>query len=218
MEIIIEPALKKAIPQTSLGIIEYEVSVVRSSIELQLELTENLQQLAKKYDLSEIVTIPAIHATREAYKTLGKSPSSYRNAAEAMLRRIVKGNGLYQINNIVEINNIMSTTSGFSIGSYDYQQVTEPIYFKKADPKASYQGIGKEELNIEFLPTLYDEQGPFGNPTSDSQRTMIKNGKRHIFSVVYSFSGEQGLKKLLANYQHLLSRYTDAIILNTQIV
>ena len=35
-----------------------------------------------------------------------------------MLRRIIKQKGLYQINNIVDINNYMSISSGYTVGSY----------------------------------------------------------------------------------------------------
>ncbi len=40
-----------------------------------------------------------------------------------MLRRVVKQAGLYHINNVVEVNNLISISSGYAIGSYDLDQL-----------------------------------------------------------------------------------------------
>ncbi len=44
--------------------------------------------------------LPGIAATRRAYKALGKDPSHYRSSYEALMRRVVQGKPLYNINNI----------------------------------------------------------------------------------------------------------------------
>ena len=59
---------------------------------------------------------PAIAATREAYKRCGKDPSRYRPSAEALCRRILKGSPLYQIDTLVDLINVVSIASGYSIG------------------------------------------------------------------------------------------------------
>lgn len=73
--------------------------------------------------MDTIAKHPHIAATRQAYKALGASPHEHRNAAEAMLRRVVKQAGLYHINNVVEVNNLISISSGYAIGSYDLDQL-----------------------------------------------------------------------------------------------
>ncbi|MFQ9411453.1 MAG: phenylalanine--tRNA ligase beta subunit-related protein [Evtepia gabavorous] len=78
-----------------------------------------MASLAQQYTLDTIAKHPHIAATRQAYKALGASPHEHRNAAEAMLRRVVKQAGLYHINNVVEVNNLISISSGYAIGSYD---------------------------------------------------------------------------------------------------
>ena len=124
-----------------------------------------------------------------------------------MLRRIVKGNGLYHINNVIEVNNLMSITSGYSIGSYDIDSILAPIELKRAPDGERYEGIGKDGVNIEHLPTLYDKQGAFGNPTSDTRRTMIKPGNRNIMSVIYSFDGKNDLHEIMNKYCDNLKKY-----------
>ncbi len=188
MEITISSRLAETLDYVQLGILEYETDVVKEDEKLNSYFGTCIKRL-ENLTIEEINHIQAIQDTREAYKKLGKSPSKYRNASEAMLRRIVKKKGLYRVNNVVDINNIMSITTGYSIGSYDLDKLHGNIYFDSAGP-CTYKGIGKEQVNIENLPVLSDEAGFFGNPTSDSERSMVKEGRCRILTVIYSFSKE----------------------------
>ena len=209
MNINIDSKLKEIYPNTSLLVLIYEVEVTKSSKDLINYQKQIIKELENKYDLEDISQIKAIEDTRNAYKVLKKSPSSYRNAAEAMLRRIAKKNGLYKINNVVDINNIVSITSGYSIGSYDLEKIVGNITLKSADSNERYEGIGKELVNIEFIPTLYDEISAFGNPTSDSQRAMISEGYHKVMSVIYSFSNIDDFDKLAFEYKKLLKDFAN---------
>lgn len=218
MNITISEEVKALCPGTALGILHYTALVQPSSPELLDAFEAAVRELAGQYEMSAIAKNPRIAATRQAYKALGKSPQEYRNAAEAMLRRVVKNTGLYHINNIVEINNLISITSGYSIGSYDAGGLTPPIELRRAEDGAHYGGIGKGSINIEHLPVLYDALGPFGNPTSDSRRAMIQEGEREIISVLYAFDGPEPLRPWLQQYADALERYCSVKNLETRIV
>lgn len=218
MNITISEEVKTLCPGTALGILHYTALVQPSSPELLDAFEAAVRELAGQYEMSAIAKNPRIAATRQAYKALGKSPQEYRNAAEAMLRRVVKNTGLYHINNIVEINNLISITSGYSIGSYDAGGLTPPIELRRAEDGAHYGGIGKGSINIEHLPVLYDALGPFGNPTSDSRRAMIQEGEREIISVLYAFDGPEPLRPWLQQYADALERYCGVKNLGTRIV
>ena len=127
-----------------------------------------------------------------------------------MLRRIVKNNGLYHINNVVEINNLISVSSGYSIGSYDTSQLQGDVVLERAGEGVHYEGIGKASVNIEFLPTLCDDLGPFGNPTSDSQRAMIQKGRRNVISVLYAFDGAEGLQPWMEQFAQMVRHWCGA--------
>lgn len=91
--------------------------------------------------------------------------------------------------------------------------------WRRAPDGESYRGIGKDVLNIEHLPTLYDEKGAFGNPTSDSRRVMITPGIHRVSSVVYSFSGNHEFDLIASQYKKLLithcgAKEIDVIIIN----
>jgi DNA/RNA-binding domain of Phe-tRNA-synthetase-like protein len=207
MEIAVSDEVRALCPGAALGVLLYTANVVPSPPELLARFDADTAELSKKYALEDIAGLPHIASTRRAYKALGKSPHEYRGASEAMLRRLVKGSGLYRINNIVDINNLVSVSSGYSIGSYDIAQLDGPVTLRRAPEDTHYAGIGKGSVNIGLLPVLYDGSGPFGNPTSDSLRAMINEGERQIMSVVYSFDGVDGLGEWLPKFKALLETY-----------
>ena len=154
MNITIASDLKERVPEAALGVLRYQVQVEPSTEALLGVFEERISALAGQYTLETIVQNPHIAATRQAYKAPGKSPHEYRNAAEAMLRRIVKGNGLYRINNVVDINNLISVSSGYSIGAYDMAQLEEFVQLRCVEDGCHYDGIGKSSVNIGHLPVL----------------------------------------------------------------
>ncbi|MBR1944927.1 MAG: hypothetical protein IJ846_01350 [Alphaproteobacteria bacterium] len=204
----------------ALGVLSCAADVFDSSAEQLKEFDSLIFKLESRYsDLPLVAQNPHVAATRAAYKVLGKDPSKYRNSAEAMLRRIAKKNGLYRVNNAVDVNNMISVESGYSLGSYDLAAIRGKIVWKRSPDGEKYQGIGKDVLNIEHLPALYDDLGIFGNPTSDSRRTMIENGQsKRLLYVIYAFDDADNLPYWLDKMAVLLEKYCAAKIETTQII
>ena len=175
-----------------------------SSPQLLAQFDQTVASLAPQYTLDTIAKHPHIAATRQAYKALGASPHEHRNAAEAMLRRVVKQAGLYHINNVVEVNNLISISSGYAIGSYDLDQLQGQVVLACPPAGARYEGIGKGSLSIAHMPVLTDDLGPFGNPSSDSRRAMIQPGLRRVASVLYAFDGAEGLVPWMQAFEEAL--------------
>lgn len=73
-------------------------------------------------------------------------------------------------------------------------------------------------LNIEFLPVLFDEEGPFGNPTSDNDRTMITDATEDLLLVYYAFDGAEDLPALLSEAKDLLEKYAGGREFETEIL
>ena len=204
MTFTISPAIKQCWPETALGLLLYQVQVTPSSPQLLAQFDQTVASLAQQYTLDTIAKHPHIAATRQAYKALGASPHEHRNAAEAMLRRVVKQAGLYHINNVVEVNNLISISSGYAIGSYDLDQLQGQVVLACPPAGARYEGIGKGSLSIAHMPVLTDDLGPFGNPSSDSRRAMIQPGLRRVASVLYAFDGAEGLVPWMQAFEEAL--------------
>jgi DNA/RNA-binding domain of Phe-tRNA-synthetase-like protein len=217
-ETSIHPALKALAPDLVLGCISARVSVEKHNEALWREIDQHLAQLIATIKSEQISTVPQIAAMRNAYKALGKDPSRYRGSAEALLRRVLSGKGLYQINSVVDINNLVSLESLNPAGIYDLEKIMPPIELRIGAAGESYKGIGKDLINIESLPLFADVAGPFGSPTSDSERTMVRLETRKVVMIVFSFRGPQGLEQWVSRASELLRRHCDGEEIETSFV
>jgi DNA/RNA-binding domain of Phe-tRNA-synthetase-like protein len=210
-------AIRSACPDLRLGLIQFDAVVEPSSPELLKLISEQSGEYEEGWTTASMRERPLIAATRRAYKALGKDPSRYRPSAEALCKRLIQGKGLYQVNNVVDLLNLLSVQSGYSIGSYDLTKVEGAVSLDRGGDQP-YEGIGRGDLNIEALPVLFDQKGPFGSPTSDSQRTMIDVSSRQIAWVVFDFEGSDELNKFLEKSQHLLEQYCAAKVASVQLL
>jgi DNA/RNA-binding domain of Phe-tRNA-synthetase-like protein len=189
VRIKISGELLQKVPKLRLSCIECDVNVLGKNDTLWELMQQKSNEIASATGISEISKIPAIAASRKAYKTCGKDPARYRLSAESLLRRVVKQKNLYQVNNVVDVLNLVSVTSGYSIGGYDLDKISGDVVFGIGRTDEPYIGIGRGELNIENLPVFRDESGAFGNPTSDSLRTSVTSETKRFLMVIIDFGG-----------------------------
>lgn len=209
-KIVIDNNLLFFCPDVQLGCIEYSANVEDGSSELWNEITNQINRIRKNIELGDIIKIKNIDDSRNLYKKIGKNPFKYRISSEALLRRIIQGKGLYKINNVVDVNNLISIKSKLSVGSYDIDKLGETITFRIGEKGESYNGIGKGIINIENLPVFSDEFGVYGSPTSDSERAMISNKTKNILTVLIAFSEDSGIEKYLEEAVELCRIYVGA--------
>ena len=124
-------------------------------------------------------------AVRTMYKRVGLDPTKTRPSSEALLRRVRKGDPLPRINSLVDVINWTSLETQLSFGLYDLAKLTPPIALRLGQPGESYPGIRKDAVHLEGRVTLADAAGPFGNPTSDSARTMVTTATTSALVVVF---------------------------------
>lgn len=206
--LVIDSRMKELWPAVRVGCLQYQVQVEKKNPELWAYLKKEIYKKAKDaifdYGVNEI---PNIKESRAAYKAFGKDPSRYRVSSEALIRRIGQGKGLYEVNTVVDVNNLISIESGFSVGSYDAARMGEDLVFRIGEAGETYKGIGKEEIKIDALPVLADEQGAIGSSTSDSERAMITEDAEEVLTLIYSFSDNQDLEKALESGKRYLEQY-----------
>ena len=218
VNITIDPQLKEVWQQAALGCVQCRVVVQPSSRQLLEAIDVVCRRLMDSISIEQIKTRENIAQTRACCTALGKDVKRYRNSAEALNRRVLQGKGLYQINNVVEVNNLISLDTGYSLGSYDLEKLEGDIVWKPAGEGVHYHGIGKEAVNIEFLPVLSDRQGFFGNPNSDSTRAMITPQTTQLLMCVFGFGGAQSLQPMLGQMCEALQTYCGATELETAVI
>lgn len=176
------------------------------------EITDFTTQLRATEDTESIKRQPAIVATREAYKACGKDPSRYRPSAEALRRRLLRGLELYRIDTLVDLINLVSLRTGYSIGGFDADKIVGcDLCLGIGRHDEPFEGIGRGVLNIECMPVIRDAVGGIGTPTSDHERTKMDVGTTHILAIINGYSGSEGLQEAAEMTIALLERYASAI-------
>jgi len=207
LTVTIDAALKVKCPRMALACVAAQVEVTASPEGLIAELHHCEQAVLRLPEPKSVLESPQILATRAAYKALGKDPARYRGSAEALLRRVIAGKGLPRINAVVDIINVVSVESRSPIGLYDLANVKGDIVFRAGRAGETYKGIGKYDLNLEGLPVFCDALGPYGSPTSDSERTMVTSETKNVLAILISFAGAEGLEKNAKRMAELFERY-----------
>ena len=185
----IDPALTANCPDLRLGLIACRVRNSPSNAELWRDIDGLVDELRRTLTLETANKQPEIAATREAYRRCGKDPNRYRPSAEALRRRVVQGKGLYRVNTLVDLTNMVSLRTGCSINGFDADRIEGAVRWGIARADEPYEGIGRGPLNIEGLPVVRDELGAIGTPTSDSVRTMLTADTRRFLMNINSYSG-----------------------------
>jgi len=147
-------------------------------------------------------------AVRTMYKRVGIDPTKTRPSSEALLRRVRKGDELPRINSLVDVINWCSLESQLSFGLYDLDRIQGDVTLRLGRDGESYPGIRKDAVHVAGRLTLADDLGPFGNPTSDSARTMVTTATTRALVVIFAPAAyEQAARRALALTQERIARY-----------
>lgn len=212
MKIYIEKTISSVLPDFNVLAMTMDV-VEESSDIIDGLIVEVENEIEKKYKLEDVLTIPFIKEARDAYKALGKDPSRYRLACESLLRRIVKGNKLYRINNLVDAGNVLSIECKRSTAVLDLDKIVGDVSIRLGNESDIYEGIGRGIINVSNIPLYCDEVGPFGSPTSDTPRTMVTENTRKILLMIICFSNEK-TEENICLAKDIFSKYANATNIN----
>ena len=218
VSVIISEELKNLVPELKLSCIECDVKIKEKDEVLWSTIADKVADIRSLMSVEEISKLSQIASSRKAYKACGKDPARYRLSAEALLRRAVKDKEIFQINNVVDLLNLVSLSTGFSIGGYDVEKISGQVIFGIGQKNESYEAIGRGEMNIEFLPVFRDDLGAFGSPTSDSVRTAVTSGTRRFLMIIIDFGSNRELDEATCMAVNFLRKYGGAENLEREIL
>lgn len=209
MKIIVSKEIETVCPTFVGACVEAQVENSAYSQALWNEINSLGEKYRQTLTTESLKNMSGIAATRRVYRTCGKDPSRYRPASEALIRRMLQGKQLYQIDTLVDLVNLASIAYGYSIGGFDadkFQGDTLTLGVGKAGEP--YEGIGRGMINIEGLPVYRDEKGGVGTPTSDNERTKMELSTTHLVVLINGYDGNEEQVRNNAEYiQDLLKKY-----------
>ena len=217
MNIIVTDKISAVCPEFVGAAVEAHVQNTTFCPELWDEINALCEDYRSRFTTVSIKEMAAIEATRRVYRACGKDPSRYRPAAEALIRRVVQGKELYQIDTLVDLINLASMKYGYSIGGFDADKfVGDTLALGVGEPGEPYEGIGRGMLNIEGMPVYRDQKGGVDTPTSDNERTKIDITTTHVLVLINGYDGNTEAVSANADFvKSLLERYagaSDAVI------
>ena len=212
MEIIVSNEIENVCPNFIGACVEAKVKNSQYCQDLWNEINTLGEEFKNKLTIETLKEISGIAATRRIYRICGKDPSRYRPAAEALIRRILQGKTLYQIDTLVDLINLASMKYGYSLGGFDADKFVgntlELGVGKEGEP---YEGIGRGMINIQGLPVYRDGIGGVGTPTSDNERTKITINTNHLLVLINGYDGNEALVRQNAEFvQQLIKRFCES--------
>lgn len=192
MNIIVSQEISSVCPDFVGACVEADVVNTPYSQPLWDEIHRQEELFRQTLTTESLKEIASIAATRRVYKACGKDPSRYRPASEALIRRILQGKPLYQIDTLVDLINLASIAYGYSIGGFDASKfVGDTLTLGIGREGEPYEGIGRGMINIHGLPVYRDAQGGVGTPTSDNERTKIDLATRRLLVLINGYDGNR---------------------------
>ena len=204
LHISISEEVATACPDLHVLVLSCDVCNSEPDERLWQEIADEEKVVRETVKLEQINKWLPIQATRQAYKRLGKDPNRYRPSSEALRRRILRELPLYKVDTLVDLINLVSIRSGYSIGGFDADKIAG--------------GIGRGELNIAGLPVYRDAVGGVGTPTSDEERTKIGLDTTRLLMIINGYSGLDGLESAGKYAADLLSKYVSAINMEVELI
>lgn len=179
----IEDALRGAL---ALGLLEAE-SVVLGPLPpaFEQERDQATARLTSRYGGKPTTDVPGVAEARALFHALDLDPTKTRPSSEALLRRVLQGKGLPQVNPAVDVCNLCSLEDQIPLGLYERDLVRGSVRVRLGTEGEGYPGIRKQRVNLAGRLLLADDDGPFGAPTSDSMRTSVTSASRGLLVVLF---------------------------------
>ena len=183
------------------------------------ELRAVCDRLQSLYGGKQPADIPGVAETRALFHRLDIDPTKTRPSSEALLRRVLQGKGLPRVHPAVDVCNLCSLESQLPLGLYDRETIRGVVRVRVGSPGEGYPGIRKQRVNLTGRLLLADDEGPFGAPTADSQRTSVGGRTRNLMVVVFCPRERAGgdLSACLEKIAGMLTRHCGAGVIAVRV-
>jgi DNA/RNA-binding domain of Phe-tRNA-synthetase-like protein len=178
------------------------ITVVEGTIRFITRIKENsglnvlreeiVREIRSRYTLEQVKDDPLFRAYRDFFWSVGVDPTKTRPASEALVRRILSGKDLPEINPVVDTYNLASAKSGVPIAAFDADRLHGDLTMRFAHEGEEFLGIGMKEpvLLRKNQVVITDGEGIIAvYPYRDSDATKVTNDTRNVHLVTCGVPG-----------------------------
>jgi DNA/RNA-binding domain of Phe-tRNA-synthetase-like protein len=142
----IKYTLKKKFPGLDAQIIQFKsVKIQKKNPELEKFKKQIEREIKAEWRLNDLREHPIFRAYRDFFWKLNIDPTKIRPSAEALIRRILRGKSIPQINTWVDSYNLASMKTAIPIASFDADLLEGNLLMRKADEGEEFLGIGMKK-------------------------------------------------------------------------
>ncbi|RTR27857.1 hypothetical protein EKG37_18375 [Robertmurraya yapensis] len=186
MEIHLSPQICEKVADFKIAVIHYQnIEVGPSPQMLKGRLQLFQESLFFELEDKKVADVDGIAEWRTVFKQTGKDPNRYRHSAEALYRRVQKHQYLSTVNSAIDVNNFFSLQYQIPLGIYDMKALSGDITMRLGTEDEEYIGLNGRANNIHNLIVTADDQGPFGSPFVDSERSAVSESTKDALQIVY---------------------------------
>lgn len=141
----IDLAVKEKFLGMKVGVAVIEgVKISKSNQDLE-KLKAEIVKTTSQLTMEDVDQLPSIKTYRDIFKKFGVDWHSRHPSADALLRRIVQGKGLYNINTLVDAYNLAVLETKIALGAFDSDKLSLPVKLRFAKEKEQINLLGESE-------------------------------------------------------------------------
>jgi len=169
-----------------------DVKVRKQDAELEKFKKELINNAKKQYNLDSLKDVASFRAYRDFFWKIEVDPTKNRPAAEALIRRILRGEQLPRINTLVDAYNLASIKTEIALAAFDADKLRGKLLMRIAEVGEEFMGIGMNKPMIlqgseivisdeEKLVAIY--------PYRDAEDTKVTEQTRNVLLLICGVSG-----------------------------
>lgn len=142
----IDAPLQSRFPGLAAQIIRFKcVNIKREDSSLEQFKNEVFEEVRSRWNVDELRDDPVFRAYRDFFWKLGIDPTKNRPAAEALIRRVLRGSPIPKINIWVDAYNLVSILTAIPIASFDVDLLKGELLMREAKLGEAFLGIGMDK-------------------------------------------------------------------------
>ncbi|MCS4541151.1 MAG: phenylalanine--tRNA ligase beta subunit-related protein [Euryarchaeota archaeon] len=209
MVLIIDPEVRAKFLRLQVLVGQFKgVKIKRGDAELQTFKEQVIKQVKEEYKLEKLKDVQIFRAYRDFFWRIGIDPTKVRPAAEALIRRILGGKSIPNINTLVDVYNLASIKTGIALAAFDEDKLQGNLVMRFAKEGEKFLGIGmKESIELEGTEIVISDKEKLIAiyPHRDSDQTKVTDMTRNILLLVCGVPGIE--EKILQDAGNVAVKY-----------
>lgn len=160
------------------------VKIRKQDAELEKFKNELINNIKRQYDLDSLRDVACFRAYRDFFWKIRVDPTKNRPAAEALIRRILRGENLPRINTLVDAYNLASIKTEIALAAFDADKLKGTLLMRIAEVGEEFMGIGMSKPMVlqggevvvsdeENLVAVYPHRDAEGTKVTEQTRNVL---------------------------------------------